>query len=36
MGYRKTVGERIYIQCDFYGNNSPNDDLESKISPIYN
>jgi hypothetical protein len=29
--YRKVVGELKDIESDFYGNDSPNDDLESEI-----
>jgi len=31
MRYRKVVGERKYIENDFYGNDSPNNDLESQL-----
>lgn len=31
MRYRKAVGEGKDIESDFYGNDSPNDDLESEI-----
>jgi hypothetical protein len=31
MRFSKTVGDGKDIESDFYANDSPNDDLESKI-----